>query len=120
METQTVQEKETLKETADDLVQHAGDYLETFYKKSVLQVTQKSVNAGASVLNAVIAGVTGFFVLTFASIGLGWLIGDIIHNRAGGYFLLAGFYLLILIIILACKKSILSSLRNMIIRMIYD
>jgi hypothetical protein len=120
METQTVIEKETLKETADDLVQHAGEYLETFYKKSLLQVTQKGVNAGAMIISIVLAGILGFFVLFFAGLGLGWWIGDLVNSRTGGFLIIAGFYLLLLVIIMASKRSIISSLRNRIIRKIYD
>lgn len=120
METQPVNEKETWKDSAEDLVQHAGEYLETLYKKSVLQVTQKSVNAGASFISVLLTCIIGLFVLLFAGLGLGWWIGDLVKSRAGGFFIMAGFYLVVLVIILASKKPIIASLRNRIIRKIYD
>jgi len=120
METQPINEKETLKDSAEDLVQHAGEYLETFYKKSVLQVTQKSVNAGASLISTLVTCIIGFFVLLFTGLGLGWWIGDLVNSRAGGFFIMAAFYILLLVIILASKKQIIASLRNRIIRNIYD
>ena len=120
METQPVSEKETLKDSAEDLVQNAGEYLETLYKKSVLQLTEKTVNAGASLINVLVTCIVGFFVLLFAGLGLGWWIGDLVKNRAGGFFIMGAVYLLLLVILLASKKQIIASLRNRIIRMIYD
>ena len=120
METQPVNEKETWKDSAEDLVQHAGEYLETLYKKSVLQVTQKSVNAGASLFSVLLSAIIGFFVLLFGSIGLALWSGNLVHSRTGGFLIIAAFYLVLLVIILASKKQIIASLRNRIIRKIYD
>jgi len=120
METQPVNEKETLKDSAEDLVQHAGEYLETLYKKSILQVTQKGVNAGASFATVFLTAIIGFFVLLFGSIGLALWIGNLVNSRTGGFLIMAAFYLVLLVIILASKKQIVSSIRNSIIRKIYD
>lgn len=120
METQPVDQKETLKDSAEDLVQHAGEYLETLYKKAILQVTQKSVNAGASFISVFLSAIIGFFVLLFGSIGLALWIGNLVNSRTGGFLIIAAFYLVLLVIIVASKKQIIASLRNRIIRMIYD
>jgi hypothetical protein len=114
------EEKETMKETAEDLVKHAGDYLETLYKSAILRATQKGVNAGANVINGVLAAVFGLLFMLFAFVGVAFLIGDLIESRAGGFLIMAGLFLLILVALIVAKKSIVSGLRNMIIRKIYD
>ena len=40
------QEKTTIKESAEDLLKHAGDYIDTLYKKLTLTATEKAVKAG--------------------------------------------------------------------------
>jgi hypothetical protein len=119
--TDTGEEKTTLKESAEDLVQHAGEYLDTLYKKTAITLTEKGVKIGASVISGAIAFILGFFVLFFAGLGLGWWVGNLVNSRAGGFFIIAGFYaVLIMIVILAGKKTIIPLLRNMLIRRIYD
>ena len=44
-----------LKERADDLLEHAGDYIETYYKLGLLKVTEKSTAAGSSIIAAIVA-----------------------------------------------------------------
>ncbi len=116
----TLQEKETLKETAEDLFKHTGEYLETLYKKVLLELTQKGVNAGAVIINSLTAFLLGVFVLFFLSVGLAWWIGDLVNSRAGGFFIMGGVFLLLMVIIMSSSRSIISSLRNMLIKKIYD
>ena len=120
MEEQTIQEKETLKETAEQLFRHTGDYLETLYKKVLLELTQKGVNAGAIIINSLTAVLLGFFVLFFLGFGLAWWMGDLVNSRAGGFFIVGGFFLLLMMIIMASGRSIISSIRNRLIKKIYD
>jgi hypothetical protein len=65
--------------------------------------------------------VLGLFVLIFASLGLGWWLGDVMNSRAGGFFAVAGFYLLlVLCVVLMKKKIIFPYIRNLFIRKVYD
>ena len=115
------QEKTTIKESAEDLLKHTGDYLDTLYKKVSLTATEKVVKAGASMISSLFVVVLGFFALFFAGLGLGWLLGNWINDRAAGFFIVAGVYLvLLLVIVLAGKKTVIPYLRNLLTRKIYD
>jgi hypothetical protein len=115
-----VDENETLKDSAEDFIKHAGDYLQTFYKKTELQITQKAVNTGAHFINGIAVFVIGLFLLLFVFAGLAFWIGDMIGSRAGGFFIMGGLMLLLLVILIAAKKSIVSGLRDRLTRKIYE
>lgn len=113
--------KEDLKDKAEDLINHAGDYIQTFYKLTLVKLTQKATDITSGLLAALVAIVLGTFVIFFASIGLAWWVGDLIESRAGGFLIVAGFYLLVLLcIVLMRKKIIFPYFRDMIIRRFYD
>jgi hypothetical protein len=113
--------KEDLKDKAEDLISHAGDYIQTFYKLTLVKLTQKATDITSGLLAALVAIVLGTFVIFFASIGLAWWVGDLIESRAGGFLIVAGFYLLVLLcIVLMRKKIIFPYFRDMIIRKFYD
>jgi hypothetical protein len=115
------QEKTSIKESAEDLLKHVGDYLDTLYKKLTLTATEKAVKAGASMISSLFVVVLGFFALFFAGLGLGWLVGNWINDRAAGFFIVAGVYLVLLLIIaMAGKKTVIPYLRNLLTRKIYD
>jgi ABC-type multidrug transport system fused ATPase/permease subunit len=120
METTKVHEKETVKDTAEDLIKHAGDYIETLYKKTVLQLTQKVVNTGASLISGVLAVVVAVFAFFFLNVALAWWIGAALNSPALGFLIVGAVYLLLFIILLSAKKSFVKGLRNMLIRKIYD
>jgi hypothetical protein len=112
---------EGLHDKAKDLISHAGDYLETFYRLSILKFTQKATNVASSMIAAIAVCTLGVLVVLFGSFGLAWWLGDVIESRAGGFFIVAGFYLLVLLcIVLMRKKIVFPYLRNMIIRKFYE
>jgi hypothetical protein len=106
---------------AKDLFEHATDYLDTFYKLTVVNIVQKGVNIASGVINAVIVLFLGIFFLFFAGFGLAWWLGDALNSRAGGFFIVAGLGALAIVAILFMrKKKIFPFLRNLIIRKIYE
>lgn len=110
-----------IKEKADDLLNHAGDYADSFIKLNVLRAAKKVTNLGAGLVSAVSAMVMGMLVLIFGGFALGWWLGDITENRALGFLLVAVFYLLLLGLIAAFRrKLIFPYVRNMLIRKIYE
>lgn len=112
---------EGLHDKAKDLISHAGDYLETFYRLSILKFTQKATNVASSAIAAIAICTLGVLVILFGSFGLAWWLGDLIDNRAGGFFVVAGFYLLLMLcIVLLRKRIVFPYLRNMIIRKFYE
>lgn len=110
-----------LKEKAADLVDHVEDLANTFYKLTILNVTQKTTNIAANVIMGMSIVVFGSCVVLFLGLALSWWLGDLVGSRAGGFLLTAGFFILVLLIIAAVKKKIVFPyIRNRIIRKIYE
>ena len=114
-------EADNLKEKAEDLVNHTTDYLDTFYKLSVLKISKKATNFAAMAMGAFVAFIIGILLLFFGGLSLGWWLGNVIESRAGGFLIVALFFLLIGIsLILLRKKIIFPLIRNLFIRRIYE
>ena len=112
---------EHLKEKTRDLADDVEDLAGTFYKLTTVRVTQKATNIISGIIIGVLALSVGFIVLLFASLALGWWLGDLVDSRAGGFLIAAVFFLLILLgIIFTSKKTILPMLRDIIVRKLYD
>jgi hypothetical protein len=112
---------EELKEKAKDLVDHAEDYAETFYRLALVNATQKVANIGSGIVLAIILAVTTVFALLFASFALAWWLGNVLDSRAGGFLLTAGIFLFIGgILLLLRKNKILPLMRDVIVRKFYD
>ena len=107
METEGPQEK------TDDIISHLGDYADTFYRLTILKLTQKITQTASAIIVVIAMCVFGLFVLLLASVGAAWWLGGIINSRAGGFLIMAGFYfLLVLCIILFRRKIIFPYIRN--------
>lgn len=114
-------EAQNLKEDAKDIINHAGDYAETFYKLTLVRATKKVSDVGSAVINSVLIFFIGLCILLFASMAAAWWLGDVLNSPALGFLLVASFYLLlVLILILMRKKVIAPYIRNLFIRKIYE
>ena len=112
---------EDLKEKTKDLADHVEDLAGTFYRLTTIKVTQKATNIISGAIVGVLIVTLGLFVLFFASLALGFWLGDLVNSRAGGFLIAAAFFLLILFgIVLMGKKTILPPLRDIIVRKFYD
>jgi hypothetical protein len=121
MEKEDLGQKKDLKDEAEDITSHIGDYVNTFFKLTVLKATQKAANIASALFAVIVVCIMSFFVILFASFGLAWWLGDIIKSRAGGFIIVAGFYFLLAICLLLFRKKIIFPLiRNLIIRKIYE
>jgi hypothetical protein len=124
MQTENIDTKsktEEVKDSLGDLASHVTQYAETFYKLQVLNLTKKATDVTAGVLGAVVIGLLGVFVILFGGVALAWWLGDVVDSRAGGFLLVAGFFVLVAVILALCMKSIVfPKFRNMIIRRMYD
>lgn len=118
--TSAIPDKENIKNNAEDLLKHASDYAETWYEKTLLTLTSKSVKAGASMINGLLLLVLGLVVFLFLNIALGWWLGELLNSMALGFLLLGGFYLLILVVLVAARRSFLNFFRNMLTKMFYE
>jgi hypothetical protein len=114
-------DKQDLKDKAGDLAEHIGDLADTFYKLTVINITQKATNAFSSVLMVLALCTLGMFALIFGGIALAWWLGDLLDNRVAGFGAVAGFFALLTILIIALRKNIIFPyFRNLIIRKVYD
>ena len=114
-------ETQNLKEDAKDVLNHATDYAETFYKLSLVRLTKKVSDIGSGVVNSVLIFFISLCILLFISFAGAWWLGDIVESRAGGFLLIAAFYMLLVVILLLMRKKIISPfIRNTLIRKIYE
>jgi hypothetical protein len=114
-------EAQNLKEDAKDILNHAGDYAETFYKLNLLRLTKKASDVASVVVNSFLIFFITLCMLLFISIAGAWWLGDVVQNRALGFLLIAGFYLLIILVLVLMRKKIISPfIRNTLIRKIYE
>ena len=114
-------EAQNLKEDAKDILNHAGDYAETFYKLNLLRLTKKVSDVASVVVNSVLIFFISLCILLFISFAGAWWLGDIVQNRALGFLIIAGFYLLIILVLVFMRKKVISPfIRNTLIRKIYE
>jgi len=114
-------EAQNLKEDAKDVLNHASDYAETFYKLNLLRLTKKVSDVGSGVINSVLIFFISLCVLLFISFAGAWWLGDVVESRALGFLLIAGFYLLLIFILILMRKNIISPfIRNTLIRKFYE
>lgn len=120
MQMDDVKDDKNLKDKTTDLVDHIEDLATTFYRLSIVSLTQKTSNITSGIIVTVITGVIGLFILLFLGVALSLWLGDLVESRAGGFLLGAAIFLIALIVLIVMRKQIMSPIRNFIIRKIYD
>jgi len=114
-------EAQNLKEDAKDIINHAGDYAETFYKLTLVRASKKVSDVGSAMVNSILIFFFSLCILLFASMAAAWWLGNVLNSPALGFILVASFYLLlVLVLILMRKKIITPFIRNLFIRKIYE
>jgi hypothetical protein len=110
-----------LKDKAEHLTDHVGDYLDTFYKLSIINVTSKASGIVSAGITSIIIVLFLMFALLFACMGLGWWLGERMHNMPAGFGIIAAFYLLLILVVILFRKTFLFPLiRNILIRKVYE
>ena len=110
-----------LKEKADDLTAHIGDYLETFYKLTIINATDRASGIVAAGIASIMVTCFLMFAMLFLCFGLGWWLGEELNNMLAGFSIIAALYVLLIIAILMIRKSLLLPwIRNMLIRKVYE
>ncbi len=110
-----------VKSKAGDLSDSITEYIQTYYKLTLLNAADKATTIAASTLASVVALVLGFFVILFGGIALAMWLGGLLDNPALGFVLVAGFFLLVIIIIVALKKKIVfPAIRDNLINKLYE
>lgn len=114
-------EVQNIKEDAKDIINHTGDYLDTFYKLSLVKASKKASEVASGVVNSVLIFFTIFCIILFASIAAAWWLGTVFESPALGFLSVAGFYLLVVIILIMLRKKVISPfIRNSLIKKIYE
>lgn len=110
-----------LKEKTDSLLDHAGDYVDTYYKLAMLNITEKTAKISSTIIGALLVVLFLIFVILFAGLGLSWWIGGMLENMTAGYFIVAGVYMLIILLLVAMRKKTIDPwIRNFIVKKIYE
>lgn len=110
-----------LKEKTADLVDHVEDIADTFYRLTIINVTQKATNIASGAITMIVVSVIGLFILLFLGVALSFWLGDLVGSRTGGFLLGSAFYLLLLLVLLALRKKIVFPIiRNLILSKVYD
>ena len=114
-------EAQNLKEDAKDVLNHATDYAETFYKLSLVRLTKKVSDIASGVVNSVLIFFISLCILLFISFAGAWWLGDVVNSRALGFLLIAAFYLVLIFILILMRKKVISPfIRNTLISKIYE
>jgi len=109
------------KKSGEKILDLAGDMVENYRNLITIKIIEHSSRAGAISMLGIILMVVAVFVLLFAGTGFAWWLGEELQNMKAGFFIVGGVYsVILLIMILIAKKMLLPSLRNMIIKKIYD
>ena len=112
---------EELKSKAGDLTDSITEYIESYYKLTLLNAADKATTITASTLGLVVVVFLGIFVLFFGGIALAIWLGNLFDDPALGYLIVAGFFLLVMIIIFLLKKKIVFPfIRNSLINKLYE
>ena len=112
---------EELKSKAGDLTDSITEYIQSYYKLTLLNAADKATSIGASTLASVAIIFLGIFVLFFGGIALAIWLGTLLDDSALGYLIVSGFFLLVIIIIVALKKKIVFPIiRDNLINKLYE
>lgn len=114
-------EAQNLKEDAEDIVNHAGDYLNTFYKLNLIKATKKASNIASVAVNSILIFCTILCIILFASLAAAWWLGDVLENPALGFLSVAAFYLVLVLIFILMRKNVISPfIKNALIKKLYE
>ncbi len=110
-----------LKTNATHLKDHVSEYVQTTVQLAKAKATKGASNAAAGAAIGITAVVLGLFFLAFLFTALAWWLGDLFNNVPLGFLSVAGFFLLLIILVFALRrKVIVPTIRNAIIKAIYE
>jgi|SRR5688572_2585131 hypothetical protein len=105
---------------AEALTDHVGEYIETYVKLVSLNATERATGmASVSITSLVLAGLFTF-VLLFASLCLGWWLGEKLNSMPAGFGIVAGIYTLAALLIILFRNRIIPYLQDRLIQKVYE
>ena len=112
---------EHFKAKAEHLTEDIGNYIDTYFKLTVLKTTDKASGFASISIMGILVCFLSFCVLFFLGIGVALWAGELLNNVKAGYFIVAGFYVLITTILVVFREQLLLPLvRNFIIKKVYE
>ncbi len=112
---------ETIKEKLDELTENVSSYADTLYQLTMVKLTQQAANAVAAMLTGTVIVLVVMLALLMSGIGLAIWLGEKMNSMAGGFLVVAGFFLVCLLgLLLFGRKTIFPHIRNRIVRKIYE
>jgi hypothetical protein len=112
---------EALKDTAEDIADHTGDLLGTYYKLFLINAADKGGTVVSVGVAAIVIMILGIIVMLFGGVGLAWWIGEGLQNMKAGFFITGGIFLFVLALCLALRKRFIFPLiRNAVISKLYE
>jgi len=110
----------SLKAAVSNFSESAKGIAKTYYKLAVATATKKGADAAAAGVSGILIAITGLFGFLFAFIGLAFWIGTLVSSTAGGFLIVAGFFILLMILVITLKgKLIYPIIRNSIVKSVY-
>ncbi len=101
------------------IVELAADYADTYYKLAVVNMTQKTADASATISFSLLATFVIFFICLFIGIGTSLWLGGEMNNLPLGFFAFGGFCLLIFaVLFFTRKKMFYPFIKNLVIKSI--
>jgi hypothetical protein len=114
-------ENVTFKAAVTNFKDSAEGMFRTYYKLGVATVTKKGADAAAAAVSGILMAVTGLLGFLFAFIGLAFWLGTLVNSTAGGFLIVAGFFILLMVLVMALKaKVIFPMIRNIIVKKVYE
>lgn len=104
----------------DNIADNVIDFLETYYKLTMVNITDKASGVASSVVLFIAMFIVGIFVMLFIGMALGTWLGQLLNSAIAGYFVTAGIFLLAMLVVWALRKKVMSGFRDFIIRKIYE
>lgn len=111
----------TVKETLDRILDLTSDVVESQKGLIVIKLVENSTKVASQSIFGAVSLVLIAIILVFLGLGLVWWIGESLNDIKAGFFIVGGaFILLLLTLMLLGKRVILPSIRNILIRKIYE
>jgi hypothetical protein len=118
--TEDIKYAEVKEPGSENLADNVIDFLETYYKLTLVNITEKASGVASSVVTFLAVFIIGIFVILFIGLALGTWLGELLNSAIAGYFLTAGLFLLMMVLVWVLRKKLTSGFRNFIIRKIYE
>jgi hypothetical protein len=110
-----------LKSKAGDLTDSITEYIQSYYKLTLLDAADKATTIAASTMASVVVIFLGSFALLFAGVALAFWLGDLVNSRALGFLFVAALFIIIILVIVAMKKKIVFPIiRDSLINKLYE